>query len=172
MKISPALILVAVALAAIAFLVIKRMSLKNSRTTGEWPPEVVAKVEKDRAAREAVRQQGPQLFAAVSAAMFRHDPIGINFNTNTDEYEAEAGTVIPRLRGCSSPGDVATVLHEEFSKWFGSDTAGPKTRYTALADEIWTLWSTHKTEPGGAANVSQPIRSETNGTSSAAGSRR
>jgi hypothetical protein len=64
MKITPALILVAVALAAITFLVIKRMSLKNSRTTGEWPPEVVAKVEKDRAAREAVRQQDPQLFAA------------------------------------------------------------------------------------------------------------
>ena len=148
------------------------MSLRTSRSTGEWPSEVVAKFEKARAARETVRRQDPQLFASVLAAMFRHDPIGINFDTNTDEYEAETGTVIPRLRGCSSAEDVATVLHEEFSKWFGSDTAGPKTRYTALADQIWTLWSTHKTETGGAATGSQPIRSGTNSASSAADSRR
>lgn len=172
MKITSALILIALALVAIVFFIIKRMSIKNSRTADEWPPEVAARVEKNRAARETVRRQNPQLFAAVSAAMFRHDPIGINFRTNTDEYDPEAGTVIPRLSDCSSARDVATVLHEEFSNWFGADTVGPETRYTALADEIWALWSTHKTEPGGTANGSQPIRTQTNGTSMAAGSGR
>lgn len=106
----------------------------------EWPPELVAKVNRDRTAREAVQQQSPQLFAKVAEAMFRHDPIGINFETNTDEYDPEAGTVIPRLEDCSSPEDVVTVLHEEFSTWFGPDSAGHRDRYTKLGAEIWQLW--------------------------------
>jgi hypothetical protein len=48
--------------------------------------------------------------------MFLRDPIGINFKTNTDEYDAEAGTVIPRLEKCSSSDDVAIVVHEEFKR--------------------------------------------------------
>ncbi len=72
--------------------------------------------------------------------MFRHDPIGINFGSNADEYEAEAGTVIPRLSACASVDDVANVLHEEFIRWFGADTAGDRARYAPLAQEIWRLW--------------------------------
>ncbi len=98
----------------------------------DWPPDVVARVENDRAAREEVRRRYPELFAAVSAAMFRHDVIGLNFDTNSDEYDPEAGTVIPRLKDCSSAEDVATVLHEEYSNWFGPKTAGAKVKYAAL----------------------------------------
>lgn len=105
----------------------------------EWPPEVVEKVTRDREAREAVRQHHPSLFAAVSAAMFRYDPIGVNFESNTDEYDPEAGTVIPRLSTCTSADDVENVLKEEFSRWFGADIAG-RAQYTALAEEIWRLW--------------------------------
>lgn len=117
----------------------------------EWPPEVVEKVTRDRAAREAVRQRQPGLFAAVSEAMFRHDPIGINFGDNTDEYDPEAGTVIPRLSGCGSAEDVEKVLREEFSRWFGADIAGGA-HYAALAKEVWRLWTASRAEPGVAAD--------------------
>ena len=117
----------------------------------EWPPEVVEKVTRDRAAREAVRQRHPALFAAVSEAMFRHDPIGINFGNNTDEYDAEAGTVIPRLSACASAEDVEKVLKEEFSRWFGADIAG-RAQYTTLAKEVWRLWTESRAEPGAAAD--------------------
>lgn len=115
--------------------------MDQGKQDGEWPPEVVEKVTHDRAARDAARQRHPALFAAVSEAMFRHDPIGINFGNNTDEYDAEAGTVIPRLSRCASAADVELVLHEEFVRWFGADTAGDRARYTALAVEVWRLWS-------------------------------
>jgi hypothetical protein len=39
-----------------------------------------------------------KLFEEASSILFRHDPIGIAFdNENTDEYEAEVGTILPRL---------------------------------------------------------------------------
>ncbi len=118
----------------------------------EWPPEVVERVTRDREAREAVRQGQPTLFAAVSEAMFRHDPIGINFEDNTDEYDGEAGTVIPRLTACSSVSDAESVLHEEFVRWFGEDTAGDRARYAALAAEVWRLWQQMHAEPRNAAD--------------------
>jgi hypothetical protein len=106
----------------------------------EWPPEVIEKVNRDRAVRETVRQRHPGLFAAVSEAMFRHDPIGINFESNTDEYDAEAGTVLPRLSACGSMAEVEEVLREEFCRWFGADIGG-RAQYGALAKEVWRLWN-------------------------------
>jgi hypothetical protein len=106
----------------------------------EWPPEVIEKVARDRAARDAVRQRHPRLFTAVSEAMFRHDPIGINFGNNADEYDPEAGTVVPRLSACASAEDVENVMIEEFSAWFGADIAG-RAHYAALANEVWRLWT-------------------------------
>jgi len=77
------------------------------------------------------------LFDSVAALLFRHDPIGIAFdNPNTDEYEPETGTILPRLRGCESASDVRRVVHEEFVRWFGAGTAGPEERYSEIASEI------------------------------------
>src|SRR4051812_22092488 len=80
------------------------------------------------------------LFDDVAAVFFRHDPIGINFEDNPDEYEPEARTILPRLRTCHSSEDVLTVVHEEFQRWFEPDTAGARERYSVIADEVWGLW--------------------------------
>ena len=80
-----------------------------------------------------------RLFSATSALLFRHDPLGINGEANTDEYEPEVGTILPRLRECSTADDALRVVHEEFVRWFG-ETAGPQARYRAIAEEIWKLW--------------------------------
>jgi hypothetical protein len=64
-------------------------------------------------------------------------------DTNTDEYEPEARTILPKLRGCHSSDDVHTVVHGEFVRWFGKDTAGSPQRYTKIACEIWQLWQQH-----------------------------
>jgi hypothetical protein len=121
------------------------MKIEPNQNSDEWPPEILAKVNRDRAARTAVNQQNQGLFTKITEAMFRHDPIGINFESNSDEYDPEAGTVIPRLRECTCPGDVTSVLHEEFCKWFGAENAGPKAHYATLADEIWELWTENQT---------------------------
>jgi hypothetical protein len=54
------------------------------------------------------------LFDSTSALLFRHDPVGINFEHNTDEYEPKVGTILPRPHECQSADDVLAVVYEEF----------------------------------------------------------
>ena len=79
-----------------------------------------------------------ELFDATAALLFRLDPIGINYDTNTDEYEPEVGTILPRLKNCQSQSDVRRIVHEEFVRWF--DDAGPQKNYEPIAAELWELW--------------------------------
>jgi hypothetical protein len=91
-------------------------------------------------ARRGIRASYGQLFDSTAALLFRHDPVGINFEDNTDEYETEAETILPRLRSCSSADEVLQVVHQEFVRWFDPATAGPPQRYAQIASEIWQLW--------------------------------
>lgn len=77
----------------------------------------------------------------VEALLFRHDPIGIN-GGDPDEYRPEAETITRRRPEARSVDDVRRIVHGEFVRWFGLDTAGPPARYQGIAQEIWTLWST------------------------------
>jgi hypothetical protein len=94
--------------------------------------------------RRRLRNEYADLFDATADLLFRHDPAGINFEDNKDEYESEAGTILPRLRGCRSVEDARRVVHEEFVRWFDAGIAGPEERYAAIASEIWQLWQKSK----------------------------
>lgn len=39
-----------------------------------------------------------ELHAQISPILFRHDPMGISFESNTDKYDPEARTIQARLR--------------------------------------------------------------------------
>jgi hypothetical protein len=96
--------------------------------------------------RDGVRQRYGEFFDQISAALFAADPIGIDFETNTDEYDPEASTIIPRLHECSSIRDVQVVVHEEFVAWFGleaDDRCAPIEHYAVPAVAIWELWQRH-----------------------------
>ena len=81
------------------------------------------------------------MFDAVSALLYRHDPIGIAFdNVNSDEYDPETGTILPRLRNCESASDVQRVVHDEFARWFDAGNAGSEESYAVIASEIWELY--------------------------------
>src|SRR5262250_1064876 len=100
--------------------------------------------------RKRLRAEYRKLLQSVAALLFRHDPIGMIFEGDTNtEYEPEAGTILPRLRGCHSLEDVQAVVHGEFVRWFGVDNAGPPEHYTKVASEIWNLWQNKTTlRPG------------------------
>jgi hypothetical protein len=87
---------------------------------------------------------GPESYGAsfdeVLALLFRHDPMGINFDTNPDEYDCEARTILPRLADCRSEADVLAVLLREFHRWFGADIREDKANYREIAVELWELW--------------------------------
>ena len=94
--------------------------------------------------RRLLRAEYGGLFDAVAALLFRHDPVGINFDENTGEYETEAGTILPHLRDCKSVDDVKRAVHKEFVRWFDASTAGPEESYQQIALEIWELWLASK----------------------------
>ena len=93
------------------------------------------------AENKRLKAQYGKLFDEVAEVLFRHDPIGINFEDNTDEYEPEARTILPRLRTCANTEEVIAVVFEEFQKWFGPDIAGGQEKYRPLSKEIWLLWN-------------------------------
>lgn len=90
--------------------------------------------------RKPLKAKYGALFEAVTSELFNADPIGINFEDNTDEYDPEAGTIIPRLADARTIQDVEVIIHEEFCKWFGPEQAGPQEHYRALAGRIWDVW--------------------------------
>jgi hypothetical protein len=110
-------------------------------------PELVERVKKQDDLCKKVRQQYPKLYNEVSAVMFKIDPIGINYQTNTDEYDFEAGAVIARLKDCATADDVATVLQEVFTESFDAQMAGDRSRYAGMAREIWALWAKEGSRP-------------------------
>lgn len=86
--------------------------------------------------RKHLKKEYKELFATVSEILFRHDPIGINFGGNTDEYDPEAGTILPRLRPEHGVEDVTAIVREEFVHWFGSESVRGEAQYAAIAEEI------------------------------------
>ena len=97
--------------------------------------------------RKRLKAEYGELFDDVAAILFRHDPININFETNTDEYELEVGTILPRLRTCNSLEGARKVIHEEFCRWFSRESAGSEESFDAVAAEIWERWQKF-TSPG------------------------
>lgn len=91
--------------------------------------------------RSELKRRYGRLFDKVSSILFAADLMGINFETNTDEYEPEAGTILPRLTGAKSVDDVALIVYEEFCKWFGDDEAGLVLDYSEVAEQIWREWN-------------------------------
>jgi hypothetical protein len=103
--------------------------------------------------RRQIRDEYGDLFDITVALLFRYDPAGVNFEINPDEYQSEAGSILPRLRFCQSPDDVRRIVHEEFVRWFDETIAGPPERYTEIASEIWQLWQASR-------ESSRPFRNE------------
>jgi hypothetical protein len=56
--------------------------------------------------RTRLKERYHLLYDEILDIVFRHDPIGINFETNADEYEPEVGTILPRLKEAASPNDL------------------------------------------------------------------
>ncbi len=105
----------------------------NCRDTMDRRREEIAE------SRRRLRAEYGELFDEIAELLFQYDPIGINYGHNTDEYEVETETILPRLSGCRSADDVLQVVHEEFVRWFDSVIAGPRERYAEISREIWRI---------------------------------
>src|SRR5262245_10878085 len=97
----------------------------------------MTKAETIRPRRDELRRAYEVDCERVNSILLAEDPVGINTEQNRDEYEPEAGTIVPRLRRCRSVDDVRRVVHEEFVEWFDVVTAGPSEKYETIARRIW-----------------------------------
>ena len=93
-------------------------------------------VNEARVAREVLKTAYRDAFMRLAQILFEEDPIGINFEDNTDEYEPEAGTILPKLRDCETVEQVQFVIYTEFVRWFDVEIAGPPDRYRSAAERI------------------------------------
>ena len=87
--------------------------------------------------RQELRRRYGAAYQLLSSILFAEDPIGINYEKNTHEYDPEVGTILPRLHGCRSVDDVRRIVREEFVRWFDVGTAGPPEEYQVIATRIW-----------------------------------
>jgi len=89
--------------------------------------------------RARLKSQYGDLYALISEILFLHDPIGINFGSNIDEYDPEVRTILPSLVKCTNIQDIKQIIHEEFTSWFSADLAGSESQYQKIAEEIWLI---------------------------------
>ena len=96
--------------------------------------------------KKILKKEYGEFYSTVEEILFRHDPIGINFDYNTDEYSPEVGTIIPRLKNAQSESDVLEIVIEEFKKWFGYGEIIKKQDpvYQIISKEIWNAWTKFK----------------------------
>lgn len=90
------------------------------------------------AKRRKLRRLYRRLHDELICILYRHDPIGIGMTTDgpPNEYEPEAGYILPRLQGVSTVAELSAILREEFIRWFDEDLAGPVETYLPIAEEI------------------------------------
>jgi|SRR5712691_136616 len=96
--------------------------------------------ERIREERRRMKEEYGALYEKVEALLFRHDPMGINFEENTDEYELETSLILPRLRTCGSAAEVTRTVHQVFMDCFGAVEARAERQYAEIGAEIWELW--------------------------------
>lgn len=87
--------------------------------------------------KRQLKRRYARLRSGISAILFDEDPARINLGGNTDEYDPEASTIMTRLGDCESAEAVASLVHEEFTRWFGSAIAGSVERYESAGLRIW-----------------------------------
>ena len=106
----------------------------------EWEAnaEMIRVAKADRVQRLAGHEE---IVAKFEALLFERDPIGISFESNTDEYRAEAETIALRFLDDDPIEDPGRIAYEEFARWFGHEICGPPSSYQAIGRDLWQLWT-------------------------------
>lgn len=86
------------------------------------------------------KRDSKKLDIGIQKILFEHDPVGLNFGVNEDEYAPEAGTILRRLPEAKSAKELCTIVHKEFVNWFDEGIAGRPEQYTKIAQAIWEIW--------------------------------
>ena len=81
------------------------------------------------------------LLDEVSATLFLHDPLALNLDEHTGEYDELAARLLVRLRTVNNRWDTAGVIHAACTDLAGAARAGRAERYRDLAGDVWEVWA-------------------------------
>ncbi|HXH94462.1 MAG TPA: hypothetical protein VNN25_22990 [Thermoanaerobaculia bacterium] len=97
-----------------------------------------------RADRKRLKSEYSALFEDLSALLYQVDPARLNFGINPDEYEPEAGTILPRVMELETASEIESVIREELERWFGGGTRIEKATYEDLGAEVLALLNRYR----------------------------
>jgi hypothetical protein len=80
-----------------------------------------------------------RLTSIVEGILFEEDPIGINAETNVDEYRPEAQLIVEGFVRVHSEEELLAAIHRIFLHMFDESSAGPLERYESIARRVWDL---------------------------------
>lgn len=123
-------------------------SLRRQRRNKAAADDVAGDALAARALRRAQTADRRDLVAEVSRILFAADPIGLNFERNSDEYDSEAESIVIALPTTKGVDDVQVVTHEAFVQWFDPDIAGEPGAYRDAALQIWQAWTRRDNSAG------------------------
>ena len=81
---------------------------------------------------------------SITEILAKHDLMGIVYESNPDEYNLEAKTILRKLDRCNSIEETTNMIYQDFKSWFAPVDIGEKSRYKKLSEEIWNLWNSSK----------------------------
>jgi len=97
-----------------------------------------------RADRKRLKSEYSALFEDLSALLYQVDPARLNFGINPDEYEPEAGTILPRVMELETASEIESVIREELERWFGGGTRIETATYEELATELLVVLNRYR----------------------------
>ncbi|AHL76804.1 hypothetical protein CH92_17565 [Stutzerimonas stutzeri] len=101
--------------------------------------------------RKELRETYGSLYEKAEALLFKHDPAGLDFGENLDEYDPEVDAILPQLHLCRSSSEVTAIIHREFVRLFDEHMAGPLEAYNVIGADLWILWQEFKASSSGNA---------------------
>ena len=92
------------------------------------------------------RKELRTLIRNVSTILFECDPMCINFDSNRDEYDPEAVSIVAMLKDKGTVDDAAQVIVDALMHWFDEDLSEYKTdtKWRSMAQRIWVACSEHQ----------------------------
>ena len=98
---------------------------------------IMAKAKRKLKKQSIFREKNKVECETISKLLFEKDPIGINYENNTDEYDSEAVMIFQKLNKCRSVEDVKTLVYQVFVGQFDKEIAGPIEHYADIAEELY-----------------------------------
>jgi len=83
-------------------------------------------------------------YRTVSDILFRYNPMELDGNHNTGDYDTEIDVLLSRIGEAEHLTALQELLWEIFQTDFGAEICGSRERYDGAASEIWKAYQRHR----------------------------